>query len=30
MSSMARITERGLRRTVGVPGLFATAYGNVG
>jgi basic amino acid/polyamine antiporter, APA family len=30
MCSMARITERGLRRTVGVPGLFATAYGNVG
>jgi APA family basic amino acid/polyamine antiporter len=27
---MARIVERGLRRTVGVPGLFATAYGNVG
>jgi APA family basic amino acid/polyamine antiporter len=27
---VARITERGLRRTVGVPGLFATAYGNVG
>ncbi|HTZ63730.1 MAG TPA: APC family permease [Solirubrobacteraceae bacterium] len=27
---MARLTERGLRRTVGVPGLFATAYGNVG
>jgi len=27
---MARIHERGLRRTVGVPGLFATAYGNVG
>ena len=27
---MASITERGLRRTVGVPGLFATAYGNVG
>src|ERR671935_73619 len=27
---MARIAERGLRRTVGVPGLFATAYGNVG
>src|SRR5215217_166165 len=27
---MARATERGLRRTVGVPGLFATAYGNVG
>src|SRR4026207_1750295 len=27
---MARITERGLRRSVGVAGLFATAYGNVG
>src|SRR4051795_3254313 len=27
---MARPIERGLRRTVGVPGLFATAYGNVG
>src|ERR671927_60149 len=27
---MARIVERGLRRSVGVPGLFATAYGNVG
>src|SRR5436190_18109269 len=27
---MALLTERGLRRTVGVPGLFATAYGNVG
>ena len=27
---MAQLTERGLRRTVGVPGLFATAYGNVG
>src|SRR5213083_1987602 len=27
---MARITERGLRRSVGVPALFATAYGNVG
>ncbi|MDP9346836.1 MAG: universal stress protein [Actinomycetota bacterium] len=27
---MARITERGLRRSVGVPELFATAYGNVG
>jgi APA family basic amino acid/polyamine antiporter len=27
---MARVLERGLRRTVGVPGLFATAYGNVG
>jgi len=27
---VARLSERGLRRTVGVPGLFATAYGNVG
>ncbi len=27
---MARVLEHGLRRTVGVPGLFATAYGNVG
>jgi APA family basic amino acid/polyamine antiporter len=27
---MARIQARGLRRSVGVPGLFATAYGNVG
>src|SRR3989454_7357384 len=27
---MARLTGRGLRRSVGVPGLFATAYGNVG
>jgi basic amino acid/polyamine antiporter, APA family len=27
---VARLTERGLRRSVGVPGLFATAYGNVG
>jgi APA family basic amino acid/polyamine antiporter len=27
---MARVLERGLRRTIGVPGLFATAYGNVG
>src|SRR5881398_1527846 len=27
---VARVVERGLRRTVGVPGLFATAYGNVG
>src|SRR6266498_10019 len=27
---MARLVERGLRRSVGVPGLFATAYGNVG
>src|SRR6059058_4536386 len=27
---MARVVERGLRRSVGVGGLFATAYGNVG
>jgi len=27
---VARLSERGLRRSVGVPGLFATAYGNVG
>src|SRR6059058_5435614 len=27
---MARLQQDGLRRTVGVPGLFATAYGNVG
>src|SRR5881392_1432590 len=27
---MARLVERGLRRSVGVPALFATAYGNVG
>src|SRR5437899_7625728 len=27
---MARLTHYGLRRTVGVAGLFATAYGNVG
>src|SRR6266540_4274023 len=27
---MARLKERGLRRSIGVPGLFATAYGNVG
>src|SRR5437016_10775519 len=27
---MARVVERGLRRTVGVPGLCATTYGNVG
>src|ERR1700737_631945 len=27
---MARLTEHGLRRSVGVSGLFATAYGNVG
>jgi basic amino acid/polyamine antiporter, APA family len=30
LRSMARLTEHGLRRSVGVPGLFATAYGNVG
>jgi basic amino acid/polyamine antiporter, APA family len=27
---VARLSEQGLRRTIGVPGLFATAYGNVG
>jgi nucleotide-binding universal stress UspA family protein len=27
---MAPLKTRGLRKTVGVPGLFATAYGNVG
>jgi basic amino acid/polyamine antiporter, APA family len=27
---MARLTEHGLRRSVGTSGLFATAYGNVG
>ena len=27
---MAQLKPRGLRRSVGVPGLFATAYGNVG
>jgi APA family basic amino acid/polyamine antiporter len=27
---MAKIEARGLRRSVGVAGLFATAYGNVG
>jgi APA family basic amino acid/polyamine antiporter len=27
---MARLSEHGLRRSVGVTGLFATAYGNVG
>jgi APA family basic amino acid/polyamine antiporter len=27
---MARLKTRGLQKTVGVPGLFATAYGNVG
>src|SRR4051794_32013220 len=29
-AQLAKPIERGLRRTVGVPGLFATAYGNVG
>src|SRR5438132_13452950 len=28
--AMAELKERGLRKSVGVPGLFATAYGNVG
>src|SRR5256885_5974298 len=28
--SVARLQQHGLRRTVGVSGLFATAYGNVG
>jgi basic amino acid/polyamine antiporter, APA family len=27
---MAELKERGLRKSIGVPGLFATAYGNVG
>jgi basic amino acid/polyamine antiporter, APA family len=27
---MARLSERGLRRSVGTSGMFATAYGNVG
>src|ERR1700677_3062924 len=27
---MARLREQGLRRSVGVSGMFATAYGNVG
>src|SRR5260370_8726003 len=27
---MAQLKVRGLRKTVGVPGLSATAYGNVG
>src|SRR4051812_42442993 len=27
---MARLQQHGLRRSVGVPGLFSTAYGNVG
>ncbi len=30
MGGMARIETHGLRRSVGVGGLFATAYGNVG
>src|SRR3954465_4168980 len=29
-AGMARLPQQGLRRTVGVPGMFATAYGNVG
>jgi basic amino acid/polyamine antiporter, APA family len=29
-AGMARLTQHGLRRSVGVSGLFATAYGNVG
>src|SRR2546430_3615556 len=28
--AMAELKERGLRKSVGVPGLFSTAYGNVG
>src|SRR6058998_1548974 len=28
--AMAELKQRGLRKSVGVPGLFATAYGNVG
>src|SRR6476646_3170769 len=27
---MAELKERGLKKSVGTPGLFATAYGNVG
>src|ERR1700733_7304416 len=27
---MARLSEHGLRKSVGVSGMFATAYGNVG
>src|SRR5437588_3396643 len=27
---MARLQQHGLRRSLGVPGMFATAYGNVG
>src|SRR5450755_1660078 len=30
LRAVARLTQHGLRRSVGVPGLFATAYGNVG
>jgi APA family basic amino acid/polyamine antiporter len=30
LPGVARLSEHGLRRSVGVPGLFATAYGNVG
>jgi APA family basic amino acid/polyamine antiporter len=30
LRAMARLTQYGLRRSVGVPGMFATAYGNVG
>src|SRR3954464_5175468 len=29
-AQLAKPIERGLRKTVGVTGLFATAYGNVG
>src|SRR5215213_7503124 len=29
-SPMAKLKVRGLRKSVGTPGLFATAYGNVG
>jgi APA family basic amino acid/polyamine antiporter len=27
---VARLSEHGLRRSIGMSGLFATAYGNVG
>ena len=30
LPTMARLREQGLRRSVGVSGMFATAYGNVG
>src|SRR5476651_349156 len=30
LRAVARLSQHGLRRSVGVPGLFATAYGNVG